>query len=50
MTKPEVAKTFFDIQTQLKHEGLLEEHQGAVKAALRAEDGTVYLAELDGQK
>ncbi len=48
MTKPEVAKTFFDIQTQLKHEGLLEEHQGAVKAALRAEDGTVYLAELDG--
>jgi hypothetical protein len=48
MTKPEVAKTFFDIQSQLKHEGLLEEHQGAVKAALRAEDGTVYLAELDG--
>lgn len=47
MTKPEAIKTFFSIQAQLQHEGLLSQQTGAVKAALRGEDGEVFLAELD---
>lgn len=47
MTKPEAEKTFLEIAAQLRHEGLLSADH-AVKAALRAEDGTAYAAELSG--
>lgn len=47
MTKSEAANAFFEIQAQLQHEGLLSAEQGAVKAALRGEDGAVLFAELD---
>lgn len=46
MTKPEAMKAFFEIQAQLQHEGLLEAEQGAVKAALRGEEGEIFFAEL----
>ena len=46
MTKPEAMKAFFEIQAQLRHEGLLETEQGAVKAALRGDDGEIFFAEL----
>ena len=46
MTKPEAMKAFFEIQAQLLHEGLLETEQGAVKAALRGDEGEIFFAEL----
>ena len=46
MTKPEAMKAFFEIQAQLQHEGLLEAEQGAVKAALRGDEGEIFFAEL----
>ncbi|HWQ06232.1 MAG TPA: class II aldolase/adducin family protein [Feifaniaceae bacterium] len=48
MTKSEAAKVFVEIQAQLQHEGLLEENQGVVKAALRGDEGEIFFAELAG--
>lgn len=48
MNKTEAAKAFLEIAAQLKREGLLAETAGIVKAALRGENGEVFLAELDG--
>lgn len=48
MTKPEAVKAFLEIQAQLQHEGLLEANQGAVKAALRGDEGEIFFAELAG--
>ncbi len=48
MNKTGAAKAFLEITAQLKHEGLLTEESGAVKAALRAEGGGVFLAEFTG--
>lgn len=48
MTKPEAMKAFLEIQAQLRHEGLLEANQGAVKAALRGDEGEIFFAELAG--
>ena len=47
MTKPEATQTFLEIAAQLCREGLLSADR-AVKAAIRAEDGAVYAAELGG--
>ena len=48
MTKPEAIQIFLEISTQLRHEQLLKDGAGVVKAALRGDDGTVYYAELGG--
>lgn len=48
MTKTEAAKAFLELAARLKHEGLLSDAGGVVKAALRAEGGAVVLAELSG--
>lgn len=48
MTKSEAAKAFIEIQAQLLHEGLLEENQGVVKAALRGDEEEIFFAELSG--
>ncbi len=48
MTKSEAVKALVEIQTQLRHEGLLQTEGGAVKAALRLEDGAVFFAEMQG--
>ncbi|MDD4312891.1 MAG: class II aldolase/adducin family protein [Eubacteriales bacterium] len=48
MTKQEAMKAFLEIQAQLQHEGLLEANQGAVKAALRGDEGEIFFAELAG--
>jgi len=48
MTKPEAIQIFLEISKQLRHEQLLNDGVGVVKAALRANDGTVYFAELGG--
>ena len=46
MTKPEAAKAFLEIAALLRHENLLT---GTVKAALRGEQDTLFVAELDGK-
>ena len=48
MTKPEAIQIFLEIAAQLRHEQLLTDGAGVVKAALRADDGAVYFAELGG--
>ena len=45
MDKTQAAKAFWELAAQLKHEGLLNE-AGAVQAALRGDDGEIFLAEL----
>jgi L-fuculose-phosphate aldolase len=47
MTKSDAAKAFLALAAQLKHEGLLEEAK-PVQAALRSDDGSIFLAELAG--
>lgn len=47
MTKSQAAKAFLELSAQLRHEGLLSETL-SVKAALRAEDGEIFFAELSG--
>lgn len=48
MTKPEAIQIFLEISAQLRHEQLLKDGAGVVKAALRGGDGTVFYAELGG--
>jgi L-fuculose-phosphate aldolase len=48
MTKPEAIQIFLEISAQLRHEQLLADGAGVVKAALRGDDGTVFYAELGG--
>ena len=48
MTKPEAIQIFLEISAQLRHEQLLTDGAGVVKAALRGDDGTVFYAELGG--
>lgn len=48
MTKSEAAQAFLEIQAHLRHEGFLAGGHAAAKAAMRAEDGAVFFAELRG--
>ena len=46
MDQTQATKAFLELKSQLRHEGFLGESGGAVRAALRGENGTIYLAEL----
>ncbi|MCE5189815.1 MAG: class II aldolase/adducin family protein [Eubacteriales bacterium] len=48
MTKPEAIQIFLEIAAQLRHEQLLNDGMGVVKAALRGDDGMAYYARLYG--
>ncbi len=48
MTKPEAIQIFLEVSAQLRHEQLLKDGAGVVKAALRGDDGAVFYAELGG--
>ncbi len=47
MTKFQAEQAFLELAVQLRHEGLLGGPAGAVRAALRGEDGSAFLAVLD---
>ena len=47
MTKSQAAKAFLELSAQLRHEGLLSDTL-SVKAALRGDEGEIFLAELAG--
>ena len=47
MNKSEAAKAFLEIAAQLRHNKLLTDQSGVVKAALRGDEGALYYAELD---
>jgi L-fuculose-phosphate aldolase len=48
MTQTQATTAFFELSAQLRHEGLIGESTGNVQAALRAENGAIFFAELSG--
>lgn len=48
MTNTQAAKAFWELSAALRHEGLLGESAGTVRAALRGDGGEFYLAALSG--